>query len=241
MKGVILAGGSGTRLRPFSRYLNKHLLNIYNSPMVFYPIRTLIRSSVDDIMIVAGGEHGEMLLKAIGNGKDLGARSIHYTFQYKPTGIAGALRLTEDFVGKDNCMVVLGDNVTNQAFNQEVEHFDKVGKGAHVFLKEVHDPKRYGIAEVDGVHVIGLEEKPKVPKSNLCVTGIYLYDNTLWDYLKTLVPSHRGELEITDVNKEYMKKRLLEWSPIRGFWIDAGEVDALLTASVFMASHREDI
>jgi glucose-1-phosphate thymidylyltransferase len=218
-----------------TRILNKHLFPVYDRPMIYYPLQTLVKAGIEEIMLVAGGERAGGFLEILGNGKELGIKSLHYTFQYEAGGISHALRLAKDFAGRDNIFVILGDNITTDDFSQYVKCFDEQGIGAKVFLKEVPDPHRYGIAEIDGDLVIGLEEKPKNPKTNLCVTGLYMYDSKVWDYIDTIKPSHRGELEITDINKEYMKEQMLEWHVVRGYWTDAGEIDAMLTASIYMA------
>lgn len=227
IKGVVLAGGLGTRLFPLTRVTNKHLLPIYKKPMIFYPIQKLVNAGIEEIMIVTGGPFAGDFLKLLGNGKDFGLRDIHYTYQEGEGGIAEALGLTEHFVEKDSVCVILGDNIFSGEIKTGTNRFLRQGGGAKIFLKEVPDPKRYGVPELKGDKVVGIEEKPKKPKSNYGVTGIYMYDNDVFKIVKKLKPSRRGELEITDVNNAYIKKKKLTWETLPGWWTDAGTFDSL--------------
>src|SRR5467141_2228416 len=200
MKGVVLAGGTGSRLFPITRVTNKHLLPIYDRPMIFYPIQTLLNAGVNDIMIVTGGHSAGDFLRLLGNGKDFGLKHLNYTYQEGEGGIAEALGLAEDFADGDPICVILGDNIIENNIRIAVENFKKQKHGAKILLKEVPDAERFGVAEIRGDHVIGIEEKPRVPKSNYAVIGIYLYDPTVFEKILCLKPSGRGELEITDVN-----------------------------------------
>lgn len=234
MKGVILAGGTATRLMPLTKVTNKHLLPIYNKPMIYYPLYTLINSGIDDIMIVSGKGHAGHFLELLGSGKDMGI-SIRYAVQEEAGGIAQALSLVESFVDKDSVAVILGDNIFEDSFKEDVMNFKE---GAKIFLKKVHDPERFGVAEVNGEKVLGIEEKPREPKSNYAVTGLYVYDNSVFDIIKTLKPSDRGELEITDVNTDYLEKDQLKYSVVKGYWSDAGTFDSLLRSSLLVSGRR---
>jgi glucose-1-phosphate thymidylyltransferase len=238
MKGVLLAGGAGTRLKPMTEVTNKHLLPVYNKPMVFYPLQTLLDAGIKEILIVTGKEHGGDFLELLGSGKRFGA-DFTFKLQEEAGGIAQALGLTERFVGTDKCTVILGDNIFEENFSKQVKLFDKNGKGAHVFLKEVPDPQRFGVAEIgkEG-KIIKIEEKPKTPKSNFAVTGIYMYDSDVFDVIKTLKPSWRGELELSDVNNHYVKEGKIEYTILNGFWSDAGTVESLFRATLFEEKRR---
>ena len=236
MKGVILAGGLGTRLAPLTRVTNKHLLPVYNRPMIYYPIECLVRAGVEDIMIVTGGNDAGDFLRLLRNGQEFGLNQIHYAFQEGEGGIADALKQAEHFVDGDKVVVVLGDNIIENNIRKAVGKFFAQGKGARVLLKEVPDPQRFGVAEVKGGRIIGIEEKPRQPKSNLAVVGVYMYDRQVFDIIKTLRPSGRGELEITDVNTAYLDRRKLHVERLgRGFaWFDAGTHEALLEAAEYV-------
>ncbi len=234
MKGIILAGGFGTRLRPMTLVTNKHLLHIYDKPMVYYPIETLKEAGVKDIMIVTGGESIGDFLKLLGSGKDFGC-NFTYKCQDEAGGIAQALSLAKDFVGNDNCIVILGDNIIEDNIKEHVNNFEK---GAKIFLKEVPDPKRFGVPELSGNEVLSIEEKPKNPKSNYAVVGIYVYDNSVFNIVKTLKPSNRGELEITDVNNEYIKNKKMKACFLKGYWTDAGTVESLYNATKLTAERN---
>jgi len=235
MKGVILAGGLGTRLYPLTYATNKHLLPIYDKPMVFYPIDTLVRAGVKDIMIVTGGPHAGHFLRVLKNGKELGINHIEYAFQEGEGGIAAALALCEDFVDNDDVLVILGDNTTDADIKKDVADFKS---GAKIFLKEVPDPERFGVPvfdDKDPEKIVKIEEKPSKPKSNYAVTGLYIYDKKVWSYIKKTKPSARGELEITDVNNFYIKDKKMSWGVLNGFWSDAGKPETLLLASTYWA------
>lgn len=235
MKGVILAGGLGSRLFPLTKITNKHLLPVYDQPMIYYPIRTLINAGIDDIMIVTGGNSAGDFLKLLGNGKDFGLKHLNYTYQEGEGGIADALSLVEHFADDEPICVVLGDNIIERNIRQAADEYRAQGRGAKIMLKEVHDPQRFGVPELDGDKVLRIEEKPADPKSNYAVIGIYFYDNTVFDVIKTLVPSDRGELEITDVNNHYIDRGEMTWNELDGWWTDAGTFESLLRASNLVA------
>lgn len=229
MKGIILAGGTGSRLYPLTKVTNKHLLPIYDKPMIYFPIQTLKKTGLKDILIVSGRHHAGHFLELLGRGEDLGL-NFNYTIQEKEGGIAEALSLAEDFCDKDNLAVILGDNVFEDDFKREVSSFKR---GARIFLKEVENPKRFGVAELDGNKVINIEEKPEIPKTNYAVTGFYLYDSRVFDIIKGLKPSDRKELEITDVNNDYIQKGEMDAKFVKGFWSDAGTFESLYKSSTF--------
>ncbi|MFY9410016.1 MAG: sugar phosphate nucleotidyltransferase [Methanosarcina flavescens] len=235
MKGVILAGGTGSRLYPLTKVTNKHLLPVYDKPMIYYPLETLISAGIKDIMIVSGRGHAGHFLELLGSGVDFG---VHFTYeiQEQAGGIAQALSLAEDFVDGDSVTVVLGDNIFQDNIKEDVENFKN---GAKIFLKEVPDAHRFGVAELKGEKVIGIEEKPKEPKSNFAVTGLYIYDSDVFDAIKTLKPSGRGELEITDVNNYYINKGMMEYKALEGFWSDAGTFESLLRAGMLVKQSIE--
>ena len=235
MKGVILAGGLGTRLSPLTRITNKHLLPVHNEPMIYYPIKTLINAGIEDIMIVTGGNSAGDFLKLLRNGKDFGLKHLNYTYQEGEGGIADALSLVEHFADDGPICVVLGDNIIEGNIRAACEAYKKQEKGAKILLKEVPDPQRFGVPELDGSRVLRIEEKPKDPKSSLAVIGIYFYDATVFDVIKTLVPSGRGELEITDVNNHYINRGEMTWDELEGWWTDAGTFESLLRASNMVA------
>ncbi|MCA9412223.1 MAG: NTP transferase domain-containing protein [Candidatus Omnitrophica bacterium] len=223
MKGVILAGGLGTRLRPLTKITNKHLLPIYDKPMIYYPIEAMVNAGIEDILIVCGGNHAGEFLRLLGNGKEFGLPHLNYTYQEGEAGIADALSLTRYFVGDDKVAVMLGDNLIEKNFKQAVDDFEKQERGAKILLKEVPNPKPYGVAEVKDGQVLGIEEKPENPKSNLAVIGIYMYDANVFKIVEKLEPSARGELEITDVNNAYIQRGEMTYSILDGWWGDAGE------------------
>ena len=235
IKGVILAGGLGKRLFPLTKITNKHLLPVYSRPMIYYPVRTLVDAGIKDILIVTGGMHAGEFLRLLGNGKEFGLKHINYTYQEGEGGIAEALRLAEHFAAKSRIVVILGDNMIEKTIKDCVNDFIKQKKGAKILLKEVEDPERFGVAELKGGRITGIEEKPKKPKSKFAVTGIYMYDNQVFDIIKTLKPSGRGELEITDVNNAYIKKNELTYSILDGWWTDAGTFESLLRANNLIA------
>ena len=227
MKGVILAGGFGNRLKPLTEVTNKHLLPVYDKPVIFYPLQTLLSAGIKDILIVTGPEHAGGFMKLLGSGDRFGAH-FYFAVQEDAGGIAQALGLAERFVRDDSVAVVLGDNIFEDNFKAQ---FDSFEDGARIFLKEVHDPERFGVPELDGDKVVRIEEKPTDPKSSYAVTGLYLYDSTIFDLIKTLEPSARGELEITDVNNHYVSKGKMQASFLDGGWTDAGTFESLFEAN----------
>ena len=231
MKGVILAGGTGSRLSPLTRVTNKHLLPIYDRPMVFYPIQTLVNAGITDILLVTGGQNAGEFLRLLGNGKDFGLKHINYTYQEGEGGIADALRLAEHFADSQPICVVLGDNIIETGILAAKEEFERTGcVGGHIILKEVVDPQRFGVPAFDGDRIIRIEEKPKEPKSPYAVIGIYMYDSKVFEYIRRLRPSARGEFEITDVNNLYLAEGRLSYSVLEGWWTDAGTFESLLRA-----------
>jgi glucose-1-phosphate thymidylyltransferase len=232
MKGVILAGGLGTRLYPLTKITNKHLLPVYDKPMIYYPLMTLIEAGIKDIMVVTGGNNAGDFLRLLGNGKEFGLKHINYTYQEGSGGIAEALGLTEHFVDRERCVVMLGDNIVEKSIKKYVKDFENQKVGAKILLKEVPDPNRFGVPEIKGDKIISIEEKPQKPKSRYAVIGIYMYDEQVFDVIPTLKPSKRGELEITDVNNYYVKKNQMTYDIIDGWWADAGtSFDALMRAN----------
>jgi len=235
MKGIILAGGLGSRLRPLTLVTNKHLLPVYDRPMIYYPIQCLINAGIDEVMIVTGGEHAGDFLKLLKNGKDLGLKNIAYGYQEGEGGIADALKLAEDFADGEKICVILGDNIIEGNIKKAAGDFFTQKTGAKLLLKEVPDPERFGVAEIEDGKIVRIIEKPTDPKSNLAVTGIYFYDNDVFDICQTLVPSDRGELEITDVNNEYIRRGDLTSDVLEGWWTDAGTHESLYRASKLVA------
>lgn len=235
MKGVILAGGLGSRLHPLTKITNKHLLPVHDQPMIYYPIRTLLNAGIEDIMIVTGGNAAGDFLKLLGNGKDFGLKHLNYTYQEGEGGIADALSLVEHFADNEPVCVVLGDNIIEGNIRKAADEYRKQGKGAKILLKKVHDPQRFGVPELDGGRVLRIDEKPAAPKSDFAVIGIYFYDGAVFDVIKTLVPSGRGELEITDVNNHYINAGEMTWDELDGWWTDAGTFESLLRASNLVA------
>ena len=235
MKGLVLAGGLGTRLNPLTAVTNKHLLPVYNQPMIFYPIQTLINAGIEDIMIVTGGNSAGDFLKLLGNGKDFGLKHLNYTYQQGEGGIAEALALAEHFAAGEEICVVLGDNIIEGNITRAFNRYTDQGGGAKIILKKVEDPQRFGVPELEGDRVVRIEEKPDQPKSDYAVTGIYMYDAEVFDIVKTLKPSARGELEITDVNNVYIDRGRMTWEELDGWWTDAGTFTSLLHASNLVA------
>lgn len=232
MKGVILAGGQGTRLRPLTLITNKHLLPVYNKPMIYYPLETMVACGLKDVLIVSGREHAGDFLNLLGSGKEFGLR-LSYEVQEEAGGIAQALSLASDFADNGSVVVHLGDNIfgNRDQLVAGVDRFRKDERGAMIFLKEVGDPQRFGVAEIRGEEVLSIVEKPKTPKSNLAVTGFYIYDSSVFEIIKGLKPSNRGELEITDVNNAYINKALMKFEKVEGEWTDAGTFGSLLRAN----------
>jgi glucose-1-phosphate thymidylyltransferase len=235
MKGIVLAGGLGTRLRPLTSVTNKHLLPVYDKPMVYYPIQTLVNAGIRDIMIVTGGNSAGDFLRLLKNGKDFGLKHINYTYQEGEGGIAAALDLCEAFADGAPVCVVLGDNVIEKNIRGAVRSYRHQGGGAKILLKKVPDPQRFGVPELQGRKVVRIEEKPAEPKSDYAVIGIYMYDADVFSIIKTLKPSNRGELEITDVNNEYIRRGDMTWDELDGWWTDAGTFESLLRASNMVA------
>lgn len=235
MKGVILAGGLGSRLFPLTKITNKHLLPVYDRPMIYYPIQTLINAGIRDILIVTGGNNAGDFLRLLGNGKEFGLKHINYTYQEGEGGIADALKLAEYFADNGRICVVLGDNIIEKNILHAVRAYEKQKSGAKILLKEVPDPNRFGVAEIQGDRIVGIEEKPKVPKSPYAVIGIYMYDQKVFDIARTLKPSARGELEITDVNNEYIRRGELSYDFLDGWWTDAGTFESLMRATNLVA------
>jgi len=235
MKGVILAGGLGTRLYPLTKVTNKHLLPVHDKPMIYFPIQTLINAGIDDILIVTGGNNAGDFLRLLGNGKEFGLKHINYTYQEGEGGIAEALRLAEFFASGEKICVVLGDNIIEKNIRKAVDNFRRQKEGAKILLKEVPDPQRFGVAELKGDRIVRIEEKPKKPKSQYAVIGIYLFDQEVFNIIKTLKPSDRGELEITDVNNAYIENGLMTWDILEGWWTDAGTFESLLRANQLVA------
>jgi glucose-1-phosphate thymidylyltransferase len=235
MKGIILAGGLGTRMYPLTKITNKHLLPVYDRPMVYYPLQALINGGIRDILIVTGGNSAGDFLRLLGNGKEFGLKHINYTYQEGEGGIAAALDLAEYFADGEKICVVLGDNLIEKNIARAVRSFQEQKAGAKILLKEVPDPQRFGVPEIVEGTIRGIVEKPKTPKSNYAVIGIYLYDASVFEIIKTLKPSDRGELEITDVNNEYLRRGNLTYDILDGWWTDAGTFDSLLRASNLVA------
>ena len=235
MKGIVLAGGTGSRLFPLTKITNKHLLPIYDRPMIYYPIQTLVDAGIRDILIVTGGRNSGDFLRLLANGKQFGLEHINYTYQEGEGGIADALALAKHFADGQKTCVILGDNIIEGSIRKAAEQFTAQAEGAHILLKEVQDAERFGVAEVAGGKIVGIEEKPQHPKSNYAVTGIYMYDPTVFEKIRTLVPSNRGELEITDVNNAYIGEGSMSFSFLDGWWTDAGTFDSLLRAANLVA------
>jgi glucose-1-phosphate thymidylyltransferase len=237
MKGIILAGGRATRLRPLTKITSKQLLPVYDKPMIFYPIETLVSAGIRDILIIIAPEYAGHFLNLLGTGRDFGA-NFTYEIQEEASGLADAFIIGENFIGKDNVTMILGDNIFDDCFEEEVKSFKK---GATIFVKEVADPERYGVAEFNKNHkVISIEEKPTNPKSNFAVVGLYIYDNQVIKYAKSLKPSSRGEIEITDINKIYLKNNKLKMEFVDGMWEDAGTFDSLLRVQNLIANKNKD-
>ncbi|MBM3319441.1 MAG: NTP transferase domain-containing protein [Candidatus Eisenbacteria bacterium] len=231
MKGIVLAGGLGTRLYPLTKITNKHLLPVYDKPMIYFPIRTLVRAGITDILIVTGGNHSGDFLTLLGNGKEFGLQHLNYTYQEGEGGIAEALGLAEYFAAGEKICVILGDNIIEKSIARAVEAFRRQPKGARILLKEVPDPERFGVPVIEEERIVRIVEKPKDPPSRYAVTGIYMYDDKVFDIIRGLKPSGRGELEITDVNNAYIETGDLAWDVLEGWWTDAGTFPSLFRAS----------
>lgn len=238
MKGVILAGGSGSRLYPLTKVTNKHLLPVYNKPMIFYPLETLVKSGITEIMIVTGGNNAGDFLELLSNGRDFGLTKLQYTYQEGEAGIANALLLAKHFVGDDKVVVILGDNIFEATIEKYIKKFHTIDQGAMILLKKSDTPERFGVAYFNGKKLLKIEEKPKKPKSQYIVTGIYFYDSRVFNIIQSLKPSARGEYEITDVNNWYLDKGEMHYDFLHGFWTDAGTFDSLLRANNFIANRN---
>ena len=238
MKGVVLAGGLGTRLRPLTRVTNKHLLPVYDRPMIHYPIEKLVEAGIEDILIVTGGSHAGDFLRLLGNGRAFGLEHINYTYQEGEGGIAEALGLAEHFADGEPVVVILGDNLFEDSIAPAVERFRRQGEGAKILLKEVADPERFGVVEFNGPKIRRILEKPASPPSNFAVTGVYMYDARVFDIIRTLEPSRRGELEITDVNNRYIEWGAMSYETLDGWWTDAGTFESLYRASTLVREAR---
>ncbi|NWG13946.1 MAG: NTP transferase domain-containing protein [Acidobacteria bacterium] len=239
MKGVVLAGGLGSRLHPLTKVTNKHLLPIYNKPMIYYPIETLVEAGIRDIMIVTGGKNAGDFLRLLGNGKEFGLAHLNYTYQEGEGGIAAALSLAEFFADGQPICVILGDNIIEGSIRRYVENFKKQGGGARILLKEVDDPGRFGVPAIQGDRIIRIDEKPKLPASRYAVTGIYMYDEEVFGFIQDLKPSDRGELEITDVNNAYIERGRMQYDVLEGWWTDAGTFESLLRASNLVSQNAQ--
>jgi glucose-1-phosphate thymidylyltransferase len=231
MKGIVLAGGIGSRLSPLTRVTNKHLLPVYDKPMIFYPLQTLVDAGIRDIMIVTGGQNAGDFLRLLQNGKELGLQQLSFAYQEGEGGIADALRLAEPFAKGDNICVVLGDNIIEGDVRGASISFEQQEKGAMVMLKQVPDPERFGVPVIEGGRIVRIEEKPKKPLSPFAVIGIYFYDSSVFDRIRTLKPSGRGEYEITDINNSYIAEGTLRHTLLDGWWTDAGTFESLWHAS----------
>ncbi|MGA8029456.1 MAG: sugar phosphate nucleotidyltransferase [Bryobacteraceae bacterium] len=239
MKGIVLAGGTGSRLFPLTKITNKHLLPIFDKPMIYYPIQTLVEAGIRDLLIVTGGRNSGDFLRLLANGKEFGLKHINYTYQEGEGGIADALALAEHFAEDSKICVMLGDNIIQGSIAQAVSDFERQERGAKILLKEVSDAERFGVAELDGDRIVGIEEKPGRPKSSCAVTGIYMYDETVFDKTRTLKPSARGELEITDVNNAYIREGTMSFNYLEGWWTDAGTFESLLRAANLVNETRQ--
>src|SRR5712692_10071220 len=239
MKGIVLAGGLGSRLHPLTKITNKHLLPVYDRPMIYYPIQTLVDAGITEILIVTGGRNAGDFLQLLGNGKTFGLKHLDYTYQEGEGGIAAALSLAEYFVDRHPVCVILGDNVYEKSVRQSAAEFTQRGHGAKIHLKKVENPQRFGVPVIDGDRIVKIEEKPKRPQSDYAVTGLYMYDHSVFDIIKTLKPSGRGELEITDVNNAYIERNDMTYSIVDGWWSDAGTFDSLLRTNILVASQFE--
>jgi glucose-1-phosphate thymidylyltransferase len=240
MKGIILAGGTGSRLFPLTKITNKHLLPIFDKPMIYYPIQTLVDAGIKDLLVVTGGRNSGDFLRLLANGKEFGLKHINYTYQEGEGGIAEALALAEHFADGEKICVILGDNLIEGSIRESVKQFEQQPQGAKILLKQVQDAERFGVAEIQGDKIVGIEEKPKKPKSNFAVTGIYMYDETVFEKTRHLKPSARGELEITDVNNAYIEEGTMTFSYLDGWWTDAGTFESLMRAANLVYATRRN-
>jgi len=239
MKGVVLAGGTGSRLFPLTKITNKHLLPVYDKPMIYYPIQTLVDAGIKDILVVTGGRNAGEFLRLLSNGKEFGLKHLDFTYQEGEGGIAEALDLAAHFADGHKICVILGDNIIEGSIAEAAKAFREQPSGARILLKQVTDAERFGVAELAGNRIVGIEEKPKQPKSDYAVTGIYMYDASVFDKIHTLVPSGRGELEITDVNNAYIREGTMTFSFLDGWWTDAGTFESLLRASNLVSEQKK--
>jgi glucose-1-phosphate thymidylyltransferase len=240
VKGIVLAGGLGTRMLPLTRITNKHLLPVYDQPMVYYPIRKLVQAGIHDIMIVTGGNSAGDFLRLLRNGKDFGLERLHYIYQEGEGGIAEALGLAKDFAEGDRIVVILGDNIFEDDITPFVRSFSAQAEGAKILLKAVDNPNRFGVAELKENRVVGIEEKPARPKTDLAVTGVYMYDAQVFEFIKTCKPSARGELEITDVNNAYIRQGTMTFDLLKGWWTDAGTFESLFRATMLVRQGQKE-
>jgi len=238
MKGIVLAGGLGTRLRPLTKVTNKHLLPVYDRPMIYYPLQTLCRAGVREIMLVTGGNSAGDFLRLLGNGSEFGLRDINYTYQEGERGIADALRLCEHFAEGRRVVVILGDNILQDDISPYLRAYRDQPSGARILLKEVDDPQRFGVPVFDGERIVAIEEKPLHPKSRFAVTGVYMFDQRVFEFIKELQPSARGELEIVDVHNRYIRGGDLGYDVLPGWWSDAGTFESLFRAGELIARER---
>jgi len=239
MKGVILAGGLGSRLSPMTRVTNKHLLPIYDRPMIYYPLRSLVDAGLRDILLVTGGNNAGDFLRLLGNGQEFGLKRLHYAYQEGEGGIADALALAEAFAEGEPLCVILGDNILQHSIRRHVETYAEKGSGGMILLKEVPDPERFGVPTLKGGKIVAIHEKPKQPASRYAVIGVYMYDARVFEIIHGLAPSERGELEITDVNNRYLAWGELAHDVIDGWWTDAGTVESLYRAAMLVAEERK--
>lgn len=235
MKGVVLAGGLGKRLWPLTKITNKHLLPVYDKPMIYYPLQCLINAGINEVLLVTGGNDAGDFLRLLGNGKEIGLKELHYTYQEGEGGIADALRLAEDFADGDKIVVVLGDNIIEKDIRRGVAHFFSQPAGARIYLKQVPDPERFGVPVFREGRILRIEEKPQRPASEYAVIGVYMYDSQVFEFIRELKPSDRGELEVTDLNNRYLAQGNLEYEVLDGWWTDAGTFESLHRASNLVA------
>lgn len=235
---MILAGGLGSRLYPLTKVTNKHLLPVYDRPMIFYPLEKLVKAGIKDIMVITGGTSSGDFLRLLENGKDFGLEHLTYAYQEGEKGIAHALALAEHFAAGEKIVVILGDNILEKGISEEVEIFRKQEKGARILLKEVNNPERFGVAEMKEDRIVKIIEKPLTPPSKYAVIGVYMYDSQVFDFIRTLKPSSRGELEITDVNNRYIEKGEMTYGILDGWWTDAGTFDSLLRANILVSKQK---
>jgi glucose-1-phosphate thymidylyltransferase len=239
MKGVILAGGLGTRLLPCTKVVNKNCLPLYDQPVIYYSIKTLVSAGIKEILIITGGKYPDNILEVVGDGKEFGVEKIAYAYQKEPKGVADALKSAEKFAEKDKIVLIFADNIFEDSIKKDVEIFEKQKYGARLFFKKVSDPRRFGVAEIKKGKIVNIEEKPQKPKSRLAEVGLYMYNNQVFDVLKTLKPSARGEYEITDVNNFYVQKDIVTFRELKGFWSDVGTFESLFKTACHIAKTKK--